>query len=168
MRLYLQNMIIALSELKYKSVLLLQEGENMLKIMTKADKILIIFVLVGSIAGIFAIPKLLTNANSAKQVVVNVAGEEIARFALINTPESEFKEIPFKINEKEYKARFEMKNGKVMLHRLPEDIVPLSIHRDIGWISESYQMIVALPVKMYVAIESDTPPENEMFDIIVY
>ena len=55
-----------------------------------------------------------------------------------------------------------------MLHRLPEDIVPLSIHKDMGWISESYQMIIALPVKMYVAIESDTPPEKEMFDIIAY
>lgn len=140
----------------------------MLKIMTRADKILIILVLISSIAGIFAIPKLLTNADSAKQVVVNVAGEEIARFTLVNTPESEFMEIPFKVNDKEYKARFEMKNGKVMLHRLPEDIVPLGIHRDMGWISESYQIIVALPVKMYVAVESDTSPEDEIIDIIVY
>ena len=142
----------------------------MFKIITKADKILIFFILISSIAGIFAIPKLLTSVNSAKQVVINVAGEEIARFALINTPESEFKEIPFKVNEKEYMARFEMKNGKVMLHRLPEDIVPLSIHRDMGWISESYQMIVALPVKMYVAVESDTSPEDGAsdIDIIVY
>lgn len=140
----------------------------MFKIMTKADKILIFFILISSVAGIFAIPKLLTSANSAKQVVVSVAGEEIARFSLINTPESEFKEVPFKVNEKEYIARFEMKNGKVMLHRLPEDIVPLGIHRDMGWISESYQIIVALPVKMYVAIESDVPPENEELDIIVY
>ena len=142
----------------------------MFKIMTKADKILILFILVSSIAGIFAIPKLLTSANSAKQVVVNVAGEEIARFALMNAPESEFKEVPFKVNEKEYMARFEMKNGKVMLHRLPEDIVPLGIHRDMGWISEPYQMIVALPVKMYVAVESDIPSENgnSDIDIIIY
>ncbi|MFW5648424.1 MAG: NusG domain II-containing protein [Candidatus Alkaliphilus sp. MAG34] len=140
----------------------------MFKIMTKADKILILFILISSIAGIFAIPKLLTNADSAKQVIVNVSGKEIARFALVNTPESEFKEIPFKVKEKKYIARFEMKNGKVMLHRLPEDIVPLSIHRDMGWISESYQMIVALPVKMYVTIESDTPPGDEAPDIIVY
>ena len=148
----------------------LGKGEDMFKIMTKADKILIFFILVSSIASIFAIPRLLTSANSEKQVVVNVAGEEIARFALINTPESEFKEVPFKVNEKEYTARFEMKNGKVMLHRLPEDIVPLSIHKDMGWISESYQMIVALPVKMYVVVESDTPSENEDsdIDIIVY
>ncbi|HZX21095.1 MAG TPA: NusG domain II-containing protein [Clostridia bacterium] len=140
----------------------------MLKIMTRADKILILFILVSSITGIFAIPKLLSNANSAKQVVVSVAGEEIARFALINTPESEFKEVPFRVNEKEYTARFEMKNGKVMLHRLPEDIVPLGIHRDMGWISESYQMIVALPVKMHVTVESDTSPEDGAPDIIIH
>ncbi|HZK56869.1 MAG TPA: NusG domain II-containing protein [Clostridia bacterium] len=140
----------------------------MFKIMTKADKILILFILISSIAGIFAVPKLLTNADSAKQVIVNVGGEEVARFALVNTPESEFKEIPFRVKEKEYIARFEMKNGKVMLHRLSEDIVPLGIHRDMGWIGESYQMIVALPVKMYVTIESDTVPEDEAPDIIVY
>lgn len=141
----------------------------MFKLMTKADKILIVFILVGSIASIFAIPRLLTNADSAKQVVVNIAGEEVARFALVNTAESEFKEVPFKVSGKEYMATFEMKNGKVMLHRLPEEVVPLSIHKEMGWISESYQMIVALPVKMYVAIESDTSsPDDELFDIIVY
>lgn len=141
----------------------------MFKIMTKADKILIIFILVGSIASIFAIPKLLTSADSAKQVVVNVSGEEVARFALVDTPDSQFKEVPFEVNGKEFKAKFEMKNGRVMLHRLPEEVVPLGIHNDMGWISESYQMIVALPVKMYVAIENDAPsPEDEMFDIMVY
>ncbi len=146
------------------------KGEDMFKIMTKADKILIFLILIGSIASIFAIPRLLTSANSAKQVVVNVAGEEIARFALTNTSESEFKDVPFRINEREYTARFEMKNGKVMLHRLPEDIVPLGIHRDMGWISEPYQMIVALPVKMYVAVESNVPSENRDsdIDIIIY
>ncbi len=140
----------------------------MFKIMTKADKILIIFVLISSIVGIFAIPKLLTNADSAKQIVVNVAGEEIARFPLINTPESEFKEITFRVNDKEYKAKFEMKNGKVMLHRLSDEIVPLGIHKDMGWISESHQMIVALPVKMYVSIESDIPPKDELPDTVAY
>lgn len=140
----------------------------MFKLMTRADKILIVFILVGSIASIFAIPRMLTDGNSAKQVVVNVAGQEVGRFPLVDSPESEFKEVPFQVNGKEYMAKFEMKNGKVMLHRLPEEIVPLSIHREMGWISETYQMIVALPVKMYVAIESETPPEDELFDIIVY
>ncbi len=139
----------------------------MFKIMTRADKILVFLILVISITSIFAIPKLLTSADSEKQVVVNIAGEEVARFELINSPQSQFKEIPFQVNNKEYKARFEIKNGKIMLHRLPDDIVPLSIHKDMGWISESYQMIVALPIKMHVVIESTVGTEDEMFDIIV-
>ncbi|QUH19088.1 NusG domain II-containing protein [Alkaliphilus sp. B6464] len=139
----------------------------MFKIMTKADKILIIFILVASIASIFAIPTLLTSAGSEKQVVVNIDGKEVARFTLTNTPESEFKEIPFEVRGKEYKARFEMKDGKVMLHRLPDEVVPLSIHKEMGWISESYQMIVALPIRMYVTVEGATAADDDMFDIIV-
>lgn len=141
-------------------------NKNVFKIMTKADKILIIFILVFSIASIFAIPTLLSSAGTEKQVVVNIEGREVARFALTNTPDSEFKEIPFEISGKEYMAKFEMKDGKVMLHRLPEDIVPLSIHKEMGWISESYQMIVALPIKMYVTVEGATEADD-MFDIIV-
>lgn len=140
----------------------------MLKVMTRADKMLIVLILIASIASIFAIPRLLTSANAAKQVVVNIAGEEIARFPLIDSEDSQFKEVAFEIGGKEYIAKFEMKNGRVMLHRLPDEIVPLSIHKEMGWISESYQMIVALPIKMYVAIESDKPAEEEPFDIIVY
>jgi len=135
--------------------------------MTKGDKILILFILIASIGSIFAIPALLTNASSQKQVVVNIDNTEVARFELVDSSESEFKDIPFEINGKEYKAQFEMKDGKVMLHRLPEEILPLGIHNDMGWISESYQMIVALPIKMYVTVESNTQPDEDMFDIIV-
>lgn len=139
----------------------------MFKIMTKADKILIAFILIASIASIFAIPKLLTDGGSEKQVVVNIDNKEVARFELVDSPESEFKEIPFEVSGKEYTARFEMKDGKVMLHRLPEEILPLSIHKDMGWISESYQMIVALPIKMYVTVEGSTKVDNDIVDIIV-
>ena len=139
----------------------------MFKIMTKADKILILLLLVASIASIFAIPKLLTNAGAQKQVVVYIDNKEVDRFDLVDRPESEFKEIPFEIGGKEYIAKFEMKDGKVMLHRLPDEIVPLSIHKEMGWISESYQMIVALPIKMYVSIEDNAKTEDDMFDIIV-
>jgi len=139
----------------------------MLKLMTKGDKILIVFIIVASIASIFAIPALLNSGGSEKQVVVNIDGKEIDRFELVDSPESEFKEIPFEINGREYKARFEMKDGKVMLHRLPDEILPLGIHNDMGWISESYQMIVALPIKMYVTVESNVQVDDDMFDIIV-
>lgn len=143
----------------------------MFKIMTKADKLLIIFIIIGSIASIFTIPKLLANNSAEKEVIVSVDGIEIARFELVDSPESVFKEIPFEMNGKEYTATFEMKDGSVMLHRLPEEIVPLGIHENMGWISESYQMIVALPAKMYVTVEenangNETNDEND-YDIII-
>jgi len=60
--------------------------------MTKGDKILILFIIVASIASIFAIPVLLNSGGSEKQVVVNIDGKEIDRFELVDSPESEFKE----------------------------------------------------------------------------
>lgn len=146
-------------------------NKNIFKVMTRADKILIVFILMASIASIFAIPKLLTTAGQRKEVVVHIDNKEVARFELVNSPESVFKEFPFELNGREYTARFEMKDGRVMLHRLPEEIVPLSIHKEMGWISESYQMIVALPIKMYVTVEgsseADIPDKEDIIDIIV-
>ncbi len=55
-----------------------------------------------------------------------------------------------------------------MLHRLPEAIVPLSIHRDMGWISQWYQPIVALPVKMVVKVEEEYIKDDFQLDAVSY
>ncbi len=63
----------------------------------------------------------------------------------------------------------EVEDGAVRLHRLPEEIVPLSIHADMGWISETYQMIISLPIRMYVSLEADEDPEDHPeIDIFAY
>ncbi|ABW20089.1 hypothetical protein Clos_2558 [Alkaliphilus oremlandii OhILAs] len=150
-----------------QNIITLLGGGQMFKIMTRADKILIAFILIASIGSIFTIPKLLNTTDAVKEVVVFIANQEVARFELVQSSESIFKEVPFTIAGKEYAAKFEMKDGRVMLHRLPEEIVPLSIHKEMGWISESYQMIVALPIKMYATIENNTNAVDTDFDIIV-
>lgn len=153
--------------MKYPLVFLCLKGGLTLKIMTKADIALIIFVFILSIVSIFTIPKLLTSNENSKEVVVYLDGYEIHRFPLVESPESEFIEFPFEINGKEYTGKLEMKDGYVRLHRLPEEISPLSIHADMGWIRESYQMIVSLPIKMYIAVE-DATEEYPEIDIIVH
>ncbi|AOY75586.1 hypothetical protein BJL90_06575 [Clostridium formicaceticum] len=136
------------------------------KIMTKADVVLIIMVFILSIVSIFTIPKLLTSGENGKMIVVYLDGEVIHRFPLEEHEESEFIEFPFTVNNVEYTGRLETKDGYVRLHRLPDEISPLSIHADMGWIREPYQMIVSLPIKMYIAIE-ETEEEELPFDIIV-
>ncbi|SDJ89774.1 NusG domain II-containing protein [Natronincola ferrireducens] len=138
-----------------------------MKIITKADIGLIIVILLLSITSVFAVPKLLATEGNGKEIVVNLDGEVIHRFPMIEGEESQFIEFPFTVNNVEYTGKLEIKDGYVRLHRLPDEISPLSIHADMGWIRESYQMIVSLPIKMYITLE-DTVEEESVFDIIVY
>ncbi|MBM7615132.1 NusG domain II-containing protein [Alkaliphilus hydrothermalis] len=136
-----------------------------MKLMTTADKILILFIIVLSISSIFAIPLLLPEGTGDKEVVVNLDGKAIHRFPLVDSQIPEIIDFDFKFNNKNYTGRLEMKDGQVRLHRLSEEISPLSIHADMGWISEPHQMIVSLPVKMVITIES---AEEAPFDAISY
>lgn len=138
-----------------------------MKVFKKGDILLIITILTLSIFSIFMIPKFLTTPEEGKEVVVFLDGEEIHRFPLEESPESKYIDFPFEIKSKEYTGRLEMKDGYVRLHRLSEEISPLSIHADMGWISESYQMIVSLPIRMYITIEDATPEFEHPFDAIV-
>ena len=135
--------------------------------MTKGDIALIISIVILSIFSIFMIPRFLTAPPGGKEIVVVLEGEEIHRFPLVESPETQFIEFPFEIRGMEYTGTLELKDGFVRLQRLPKNISPLSIHADMGWISESYQMIVSLPIRMYITIEDMTENEELPFDIIV-
>lgn len=138
-----------------------------MKIMTKADIGLIIVVFILSIVSIFTIPKLLTTDGNGKEIIVYLDGNVIHRFPLIESEESEFIDFPFEFSGRNYTGRLEMKDGYVRLHRLSDEISPLSIHADMGWIREPYQMIVSLPIKMYITVE-DAAEEESLIDIIVH
>ncbi|KAB3530899.1 NusG domain II-containing protein [Alkaliphilus serpentinus] len=138
-----------------------------MKFMTTGDKILIGAILIISIISLFTIPLLLNTSADGKHIVLNLDNEVIYRFPLTESSESEFIDFPFNFGGKEYIGKLEIKDGRVRLHRLSEEISPLSIHADMGWISETYQVIVSLPVKLYITIEEDNPQQQE-FDAISY
>ncbi|MDR5659709.1 NusG domain II-containing protein [Serpentinicella sp. ANB-PHB4] len=136
-----------------------------MKIFTKADIALIVLIVILSASSIFAIPRLFLDESEAKEIVVNVDGQVIHRFPLVNSPESEIIEFPFTHDNESYTGRLEVKDGAVRLHRLSKDISPRSIHADMGWIQHSYQMIIALPVRLHITIEEI---EDHEFDAISY
>ncbi|SES83502.1 hypothetical protein SAMN05660297_00659 [Natronincola peptidivorans] len=138
-----------------------------MKIVTKADIALIVIVVILSIVSFFTIPTLLSTPSNGKEIVVNLDGQEIHRFPLVETDTSEFIDFPFEISGVTYTGRLEMLEGYVRLHRLPEAISPLSIHADMGWISEPYQMIISLPIRMVISIEAVEGEELE-YDLIVH
>ncbi|MCD5413763.1 MAG: NusG domain II-containing protein [Clostridiales bacterium] len=124
-----------------------------MKHFTIYDKILIFTIASISILSMLFIPFLFTDSDSDKYIVINIDGKEIHRFHLINENELYLQEFTFFVGDIEYTAVLEIKEGKTRLKRLPNNIVPLPIHSDMGWISEPHQMIIALPIKLVINIE---------------
>lgn len=139
---------------------------SFLKLLTLYDKILIAFIIILSLITIFLYPILMVKETSAdKYAVIKIDYKEIYRYELDGSKRIE--KFSFKVNGKDYTGRLEIDGDRVRLYRLSKEILPLSIHADTGWIDKSYQMIVALPIKLTVQIESLMSIEPE-FDGISY
>ena len=137
--------------------------------MKPGDYVLILMVVLLSLGAFLMIPRLLTQPEGEKTIVVTMDGEELHRFPMEDRGEPYYIDFPFTVGGEEYTGRLEVDGGAVRLHRLPEEVVPLAIHRDMGWISESYQMIIALPVRMYIKLEVDEDPEEHPeIDVFAY
>ncbi len=137
-----------------------KNGHNTVHV-KKWDVIIIFaFVLLGFV------PALLFRLNASaidhdKIIVVEKDGVEIFSHPL-DIGDAKKISFPFEHNGETYEGELEIKEGSVMLHRLPEEIVPLSIHEDMGWISESYEIIVALPIRLVIKISTDVYNEIDI------
>ena len=105
------------------------------------------------------------NLDGENYAVIKIDNQEIQRFPLDGSSRTE--NFDFEIDDKEYSGRLIIDNQRVRLERLSEDILPLSIHSDTGWIKNQIQIIVALPIKLTVQIEALTETEFE-YDGIAY
>ena len=138
------------------------------ELMTKADKLAVLTILGVSVILLFLTPRIVANRTSnQRDVVVRLEEEEIYREELRDASQEERSEFDFMIEGEEYQGVLRMKEGKVRLERLSEDISPLSIHADMGWISEPYQMIVCMPIRLTVEIETQEEVEEEV-DVRTY
>lgn len=138
----------------------LKGGHNTIRV-KKWDVIVIFaFVLLSFV------PALLFRLNASavehdKIIIVEKDGVEIFSHPL-DADEVKRVSFPFEHNGKTYEGELEISEGSVMLHRLPEEIVPLSIHEDMGWISESYEIIVALPIRLIIKISTEVYSEIDV------
>lgn len=101
------------------------------------------------------------NTSGKPYIAVFQNNELIYRFDLNEKSESKFIDFDFYVSGKKYKGTLETKDSKVRLLRLPEEVVPLSIHSDMDYISDSKKIIVALPVSLVVSIENSFENHNE-------
>ena len=133
------------------------------KLLTLADKLLIVVVLLIGLSLMVVTPQLIADRTGAdKYVVVAIEEEEIYRHRLIDSEELEKIDFDFTVEGEKYQGVLKMKEGRVRLDRLNRKISPLPIHYEMGWISESYESIISLPVRMIVTIETVQEEEQDV------
>ena len=122
----------------------------MMKLLKKGDIVIISLILIFS----FVLLNILKEDIQAQgqKIVVTQDNKVIGNYVLNNNPTSKYIDFDFSVDGKKYKGTLETKDSKVRLHRLPEEVVPKSIHEDMSWISDSSKIIVALPVKLVISI----------------
>lgn len=123
-----------------------------MKILKKGDYIIAVFILLISFVPLVLIKQDVSTSDS--QIVVTQDSKVIGRYSLNKSENSKYIDFEFVINDKNYKGTLETKKSMVRLLRLPEEVVPKSIHADMSWISDDKKIIVALPAKLVVSIEN--------------
>lgn len=141
---------------------MLEKLADLNKILTVADKVAIISIVLCSLILIILTPHLVASSQGNKDVVVTLENQEIYRYSLLSNQQLKRFKFSFEVEGESYQGVLKMKNGRVKLERLSQDISPLPIHAEMGWISKPHQMIVCLPVKLTVTIESDAVQNNNI------
>ena len=126
----------------------------MMTLLKKGDIVIILLILIFS----FVLLNILKEDIQAQgqKIVVTQDNKVIGNYVLNNNHTSKYIDFDFSVDGKKYKGTLETKDSKVRLHRLPEEVVPKSIHEDMSWISDSSKIIVALPVKLVISISGGT------------
>ena len=125
-----------------------------MKLLKKGDIVIILLILIFS----FVLLNILKEDIQAQgqKIVITQDNKVIGNYVLNNTSTSKYIDFDFSVEGKKYKGTLETKDSKVRLLRLPEEVVPKSIHEDMSWISDSSKIIVALPIKLVISISGGT------------
>ena len=121
-----------------------------MKLLKKGDIVIILLILIFSFVLLYILKEDIQA--QGQKIVITQDNKVIGNYVLNNSPTSKYIDFDFFVDGKKYKGTLETKDSKVRLLRLPEEVVPKSIHEDMSWISDSNKIIVALPVKLVISI----------------
>ncbi len=124
--------------------------------MTLGDKIVIIITIIIALLGMLTINFFIYN-DSAKGVLIEVNGEEYAKYNFNDISSIEYIEIKTQYGYN----KVEINNKKV---RVIEASCPDKLDVKAGWISKTNQMLVCLPNKVLIRIIG----KNNEVDGVVY
>jgi len=127
----------------------------------KWDLIIIGFFILLSFMPALYITLTSTPSTGNEQIIVEKDGIEIFRHPLQSHDESSIS-FSFTHNGQDYQGTLILKDGQVRLDRLPEEIVPLAIHENMGFIERPHEVIVALPIRLLIRIHSEEPSDVDL------
>ena len=125
-----------------------------MRLLKKGDVVIIVLILIFSCVLLYFLKEDLQT--KGQKIVITQDNKVIGNYVLNNASTSKYIDFDFLVDGKKYKGTLETKDSKVRLLRLPEEVVPKSIHEDMSWISDSSKIIVALPVKLVISLSGGT------------
>lgn len=121
--------------------------EVLRSLITPADKVLIVTLLILSFSSYVAIRTFFED-DSEKIALIEVKGEEVMRLSL--SPHLSPRKRSLSLDEGE--AIFDISHGKIRLLPMDGKLCPKHICSKTGWIEKSWQMIICMPNKISVRI----------------
>ena len=125
-------------------------------VITPADKILIVVLLLLGLSSYFIIRQVFPPLE-AMTAVVEVQGREVMRLSL--STEIPDRQVPLKLEGGE--AMLEVAGGRVRVLPMPDHLCSKHICSKTGWIGKPWQVMVCLPNKIIVRVVG----QKEMGDI---
>jgi len=125
--------------------------------LTFYDKLLIVSIVIAAI-GLLAFNIQHEDVMGQKYVRIYVENELVKEISIDEQMVDEVT-IPFG-DEHEHEAVLEIKNGRVRMLPMSEDLCPKGICSHTGWISKSYESIVCVPNR--ILVEFDEREEDEL------
>ncbi len=118
-----------------------------MSVMTRGDKLLIIFLLILGITS-YTIVRTLFPLENERTAIIEVKGKEVMRISL--SPDLPSRKVPLRIERGE--AVFDVSGGKVRVLPMDDRICSKHICSRRGWIERPWEMIVCMPNKISVRI----------------
>ena len=129
-----------------------------------SDIALIVILLCCGVVSIFYLRNRYTSASNALTARIQIAGELVSTHSLgRGEPERLF---PLQLPRGE--GTVQIREGKVRILPMPDEVCPLHICSNTGWIDRPDQFIACVPNKLIITIHTSQPTEPDSIDAVTY
>lgn len=128
------------------------------------DIAVIVILLCCGVASIFYLHRRYSSAAGSLVAEILIAGEAISTHSLRAGDPEKF--ITLKLPRGEGTAQ--IKEGRIRVLPMPDDVCPLHICSNTGWIKRPDQIIACVPNKLIITIHTIRPKEPDSIDALTH